>query len=183
MPLEANIIQNLSAPSVLSPILSRTAHETRFIPHDLRAINDAVINVTVPKMVARIRVLDSATPMPAPPPRPVKAPSPHAQGLPPLSHGDAKSFDFSCLPIKGPSRPIPIDKLVARILNLQRILQNPAPQARRLAFYYDRLKRRKRAPVSPPAIQIKRGPAELALIAGVLPMELQRAFSAWYDTS
>lgn len=138
---------------------------------------------STPKMLARIRVIGGATPIKPEPPQRRKTAKAPVPSLPPCRGGQCGKTDFTALPNGRPSAPIPIEKLIARIIRLQRVLANPAPSARRLALYYSRLKRIAAAPKPPPDIPLRRAPAELALIAGALPMEIARALAVWHNTS
>ena len=102
--------------------------------------------------------------------------------LMPAYRGGSSDVDFSTLPKGKPRKPVPIYKLVARIALLQRVLENPEPSARRLAIHYARLKKLDASPSPPPEIPFRRASAELALVAGALPMELTRALAVWHDS-
>ena len=112
-----------------------------------------------------------------------KLPKERAPLMPPYRGGDGSGdVDFASLPKGKPRKPVPIYRLVARIALLQRVLENPEPSARRLAIHYARLKKLDGAPSPPPEIPFRRASAELALVAGALPMELTRALGVWHDS-
>ena len=112
-----------------------------------------------------------------------KLPEERAPLMPPYrSGGGCGDVDFASLPKDKPRQPVPIYKLIARIALLQRVLENPEPSARRLAIHYARLKKLDTSPTPPPEIPFRRAGAELALVAGALPMELKRALRLWHDS-
>lgn len=137
---------------------------------------------SIPKMLARIRRVGFLPTAPVRP-RARRAPKTPAPRLPSHRCAGPGDFDFSSLPRRARSGPVPIRRLLARIITLQQILANPAPKARRLAFYFDRLKQRRAMPAPSPDIALQRAPAELALVAGALRLEQHKAMAAWHDTS
>ena len=134
---------------------------------------------SVPKPRPRVRVV--AGPSKPFSRRVPKLPEERAPLMPPF-RGGGSDVDFSALPKGKPRKPVPIYKLIARIALLQRVLENPEPSARRLAIHYARLKKLDASPSPPPEIPIRRAGAELALVAGALPMELTRALRLWHDS-
>ena len=111
-----------------------------------------------------------------------KLPKERPPFMPPYRGCGSGDVDFASLPKGQPRKPMPIYKLVARIALLQRVLENPEPSARRLAIHYARLKKLDASPSPPPEIPFRRASAELALVAGALPMELTRALRLWHDS-
>ena len=73
--------------------------------------------------------------------------------------------------------------LLARLFRLQRLLENPAPAARRMARLLARLKA-SGAPRPPafPQSGLYRYGARLALVADALPHAVREALAGWYDT-
>ena len=135
---------------------------------------------SVPKPRPRVRVV-------AGPSKPFfrrvpKLPEERPPLMPAYRSGGYGDVDFSTLPKGKPRKPVPIHKLIARIALLQRVLENPEPSARRLAIHYTRLKKLDASPSPPPEIPLRRANAELALVAGALPMELTRALKLWQDS-
>ena len=135
---------------------------------------------SVPKPCPRVRVV--AGPSKPFSRRVPKLPEERAPLMPPYRGGGCGDVDFSALPKSKPGKPVPIYKLVAHIALLQRVLENPEPSARRLAIHYARLKKLDASPTPPPEIPFRRVSAELALVAGALPMELTRALAVWHDS-
>ena len=138
---------------------------------------------SVPKPRPRVRVRVIAGPSKPFSRRVPKLPEERVPLMPAYRGGISGDVDFSSLPKGKPRKPVPIYKLVARIALLQRVLKNPEPSARRLAIHYARLKKLDASPSPPPEIPCRRASAELALVAGALPMELKRALAVWHDTS
>ena len=136
---------------------------------------------SVPKARPRVRVV--AGPSKPFSRRVPKLPEERAPLMPPYRSGGSGDVDFASLPKGKPRKPVPIYKLIARIALLQRVLENPEPSARRLAIHYARLKKLDTSPSPPPEIPFRRASAELALVAGALPMALRRALAVWHDTS
>ena len=135
---------------------------------------------SVPKPGPRVRVV-------AGPSKPLsrrvpKLPEERAPLMPTYRGGGCGDVDFASLPKGKPRKPVPIYKLIARIALLQRVLENPEPSARKLAIHYARLKKLDASPSPPPEIPFHRAGAELALVAGALPMELTRALRLWHDS-
>ena len=111
-----------------------------------------------------------------------ETPEERAPLMPPYRGGGCSDVDFASLPKGKPRKPVPVYKLVARIALLQRVLENPEPSARRLTIHYARLKKLDTSPSPPPEIPFRRAHAELALVAGALPIELTRALKLWHDS-
>ena len=144
---------------------------------------------SVPKLRPRVRLLNvpplmtiRLSPLRDTRGRQGRLPEERAPLMPAYRGGGSGDVDFASLPKGKPRKPVPIRKLVARIALLQRILENPEPSARRLAIHYARLKKLDASPSPPPEIPFRRASAELALVAGALPMELTRALAVWHDS-
>ena len=135
---------------------------------------------SVPKPRPRVRVI--AGPLKPSSRRVPKLPEERAPLMPAYRGGGGSDVDFTSLPKGKPRKPMPVHKLVARIALLQRVLENPEPSARRLAIHYARLKKLDASPSPPPEIPFVRASAELALVAGALPMELTRVLRLWHDS-
>ena len=135
---------------------------------------------SVPKPRPRVRVVSG----PSKPfsRRVSKLPEERVPLMPAYRGGGCGDVDFASLPKGKPRKPVPIYKLIARIALLQRVLENPEPSARRLAIHYARLKKLDASPSPPPEIPFRRASAELALVAGALPMELIHALRLWHDS-
>ena len=135
---------------------------------------------SVPKPRPRVRVV-------AGPSKPFsrcvpKLPEERTPLMPAYRGGGCGNVDFASLPKGKPRKPVLVYKLIARIALLQRVLENPEPSARRLAVHYARLKKLDASPSPPPEIPFRRASAELALVAGALPMELKRTLKVWHDS-
>ena len=139
---------------------------------------------SVPKPRPRVRVIDghSKPSLSSPLRRQGRLPEERPLLMPAYRGGGCSDVDFSALPKGKPRKPVPVYKLVARIALLQRVLENPEPSARRLAIHYARLKKLDASPSPPPEIPFRSANAELALVAGALPMELTRALRLWHDS-
>ena len=135
---------------------------------------------SVPKPRPRVRV--AAGPSKPFSRRVPKLPEERAPLMPAFRGGGCGDVDFASLPKSKPRKPVPVYKLIARITLLQRVLENPEPSARRLAIHYARLKKLDASPSPPPEIPFVRASAELALVAGALPMELTRVLRLWHDS-
>ena len=139
---------------------------------------------SVPKPRPRVHVVagPSKPSLSSPLRRQGRLPEERAPLMPAYRGGGCGDVDFAALPKGKPRKSVPIYRLVARIALLQRVQENPEPSARRLAIHYARLKKLDASPSPPPEIPIRRASAELALVAGALPMELNRALAVWHDS-
>lgn len=89
-------------------------------------------------------------------------------------------------PVSGPSVPGPVDAapVIARWAALYRVLKHPERHARRLARTLARWQAKREAkPFVPPMTGTHRMPADLALVAQVLPHLIGKALAGWPDTS